>query len=249
YQLPVINPRVVPVPPPRLDRGDRCAVRGGLPTGRRFRPTTAFNEQLLIKNTRGFPKSPLCSNAFVTMVYLGKSMHVSLTGYKDEIKIYQQHCGGENVCVYKGQLLEGDIFQFTSKRHQGFPFSLTFFLNGMQVDRLSCCCEYKHQRRSRLRCRHRYFRVLDVEGAFPCYRCIIAMGLDKKLSSPKTRIEYHEETHVYSWGHAMHSETSDSSVEQNSSENSVLVILPGHEASMETVEEILETEDEYRKEE
>lgn len=50
YQLPVINPCVVPVPPPRLHRGDRrvAAVRGGGPTGRRFRPTTAFNEQFLI---------------------------------------------------------------------------------------------------------------------------------------------------------------------------------------------------------
>ncbi|NXB06794.1 ERIC3 protein, partial [Cnemophilus loriae] len=251
YQLPVINPRVVPVPPPRLHRGHRCvpAVRSGLPTGRRFHPTTAFNEQLLIKNTGGFPKSPLCSNAFVTMVYLGKSKHVSLRDYKDEIKVYQQHCGGENVCVYKGELLEGDTFQFTSKRHHGFPFSLTFFLNGMQVDRLSCCCEYKHQRRSRLRGRNRYFRVLHVAGAPPCYRCIVAMGLDKKLSPPKRKIQYHEEKHVCSWGHAVHSKPRDSSVEQKSRENSVLVTLPVHEASVETVEETLETGEESSEEE
>ncbi|NXS30391.1 ERIC3 protein, partial [Pomatostomus ruficeps] len=251
YQLPVINPCVVPVPPPRLHRGDRRVptLRSGLPTGRRFRPTTAFNEQLLIKNTGGFPKSPLCSNAFVTMVYLGKSVHVCLSDYRDEIKVYQQHCGGENVCVYKGQLLEGDTFQFVSKRHHGFPFSLTFFLNGMQVDRLSCCCEYKHQRRSRLRGRHRYFRVLSVEGASPCYRCIIAMDLDNKLSPPKRKTEYHEKEHVCSWGYAVHSEPSNSSAEQKSRKNSVLVILPGHEASVETVEKTLETEEEYRKEE
>ncbi|XP_068879800.1 glutamate-rich protein 3 isoform X4 [Aphelocoma coerulescens] len=248
YQLPVINPCVVPVPPPRLHRGDRraAAVRAG---GRRFRPTTAFNEQLLINNTRGFPKSPLCSNAFVTMVYLGRSKNVCLSYYKEEIKVYQQHCGSENICVYKGKLLEGDTFQFTSKRHQGFPFSLTFFLNGIQVDRLSCCCEYKHQRRSRLRGRHRYFRVLNVEGAFPCYRCIIAMGLDKKLSTPKRKTEYHEERHVCSWEHTVHSEPSNSSVEQKSSKNSELVILPGHEASVETVDETLETGEEYRREE
>lgn len=43
------------------------------------------------------------------MIYLGKSVHLShdLFDYRDEIKIYQQHCGGENVCVYKGKLLEG----------------------------------------------------------------------------------------------------------------------------------------------
>ncbi|NXH27092.1 ERIC3 protein, partial [Myiagra hebetior] len=251
YQLPVLRPGVVPAPPPRPHRGGRrgAALRGGGPTGRRFRPTTAFNEQLLINNTRGFPKSPLCSNALVTMIYLGKSKNVCLSYYKEEVRVYQQHCGSENICVYKGKLLEGDIFQFTSKRHQGFPFSLTFFLNGMQIDRLSCCCEYKHQRRPRLRGRHRYFRVLDVEGAFPCYRCIIAMGLDKKLSTPKRKIEYHEEKHVCSWEFAVHSEPSNSSVEQKSSKNSELVILPCHEASVETVEETLETGEEYRREE
>ncbi|NWI40609.1 ERIC3 protein, partial [Picathartes gymnocephalus] len=145
YQLPVISRRVVPLPRPPMHTGDRCipAARSGLPPGRRFHPTTAFNEQVLIRNTKGFPKSPLCSNAFVTMVYVGKSKHVSLYDYKDEIKVYQQHCGGENLCVFKGELFEGDTFQFTSKRYHGFPFSLTFYLNGMQVERLSSCCEYK----------------------------------------------------------------------------------------------------------
>ncbi|NXH83741.1 ERIC3 protein, partial [Edolisoma coerulescens] len=249
YQLPVLSPCVVPVPPPRPHGGDRrvAAVRAGLPAGRRFRPTTAFNEQVLINNTRGFPKSPLCSNALVTMVYLGKSKNVCLSYYKEEISVYQQHCGRENICVYKGKVLEGDTFQFTSKRHQGFPFSLTFFLNGMQIDRLSCCCEYKQCRCSRLRRRHRYFRVLSVEGAFPCYRCIIAMGLDKKLSPPKRKTEYHEEKHVCSWEHTVHCEPTNSSVEQKSSKTSELVILPGHETSVET-EETLETR-EYRREE
>lgn len=60
----------------------------------------------LLQNTRGFPKSPLCSNALVTMIYLGRSKHVSLE-YKDEIKVYQQYCGTENICVYRGELMEG----------------------------------------------------------------------------------------------------------------------------------------------
>ncbi|NXA03916.1 ERIC3 protein, partial [Sapayoa aenigma] len=255
YQLPVINPCVVPVPPPRVHRGDRGVPAGGsrLPKGRRFRPTTASNdtEQLLTKNSGGFPKSPLRSDATVTMAYLGKSVHLSYddADYRDEIKVYQQHCGGENLCVYKGKLLEGETFQFISKRHYGFPFSLTFFINGMQVDRLSCCCEYKHQRRPWLRGRHRYFRFLNVEGASPCYRCIIAMGLDKKLSPPKRKMEYCVEKHVTSWGYAVHNEPCNSSVEQKSVKNSTLVILPGHEASVETVEEKLESGEEYRGEE
>ncbi|XP_052656583.1 LOW QUALITY PROTEIN: glutamate-rich protein 3 [Harpia harpyja] len=256
YQLPVINNYVIPVPPPPLLKGDKSitAGRNGVHRGRRYHPTTAPNdvEQLLTKNSGGFPKPSLRSNAFVTMVFLGKSVRLSHddADYRDEIKVYQQHCGGENLCVYKGKLLEGETFQFVSKRHRGFPFSLTFFLNGMQVDRLSCCCEYKHQKRSRLGGRHGYFRFLNVEGASPCYRCIIAMGLDKKPSPPKRKIEEdHEEKHVGSWGDGVRSEPSKSSVEQKPRKDSVLVILPGHEASVEAVEDKVETGQEYRREE
>lgn len=69
--------------------------------------TEGISVNFLLQNTRGFPKSPLCSNAFVTMIYLGKSKNVCLSYYKEEIKVYQQHCGSENICVYKGKLLEG----------------------------------------------------------------------------------------------------------------------------------------------
>ncbi|KFP13753.1 Uncharacterized protein C1orf173, partial [Egretta garzetta] len=255
YQLPVINSYAIPVPPAPPQKGDKSvnAVRNGVPRGRRFRPTTAPNglEQLLPKNSGGFPKPSLRSNAFVTMVFLGKSVHLSHddTDYRDEIKVYQQHCGGENLCVYKGKLLEGETFRFISKRHHGFPFSLTFFLNGIQVDRLSCCCEYKHQKRSRLGGRHGCFGFLNVEGASPCYRCIIAMGLDKKPSPPKRKMENHEEKHVGSQRDEVHSEPSKSSVEQKSRKDSVLVILPGHGVSVETTEDKMETGQEYRKEE
>ncbi|KFQ31357.1 Uncharacterized protein C1orf173, partial [Merops nubicus] len=256
YQLPVIHSAAVPVPPPPLQKGDRsvAAARGGMPRGRRFRPTTAPSdtEQPLAKNSGGFPKPSLRSNVFVTMVFLGKSVHLSHddTDYRDEIKVYQQHCGGENLCVYKGKLLEGETFQFVSKRHHGFPFSLTFFLNGIQVDRLSCCCEYKHQKRSRLGSRHRYFAFLAVEGASPCYRCIIAMSLDKKPSPPKRKVqEDHEEKHVGPCGDGVRSEPRGSSVEQKSSKGSVLIILPSHEASVEHIEDKMETGQEYRKEE
>eukprot|EP00075_Anas_platyrhynchos_P030270 XP_027319523.1 glutamate-rich protein 3 isoform X2 [Anas platyrhynchos] len=256
YRLPVINNYVMPVPPPPLQKGDKSvkATRNGMPRGRRFRPPHTPNglEQLLTKNSGGLPKPSLRSNASITMIFLGKSVHLSHddADYKDEVKVCQQHCGGENLCVYKGKLLEGETFQFVSKRHHGFPFSLTFFLNGMQVDRLSSCCEYKHQKRSRLGGRHGYFGFLNVEGASPCYRCIIAMGLDKKPSPPKRKIEKdYEEKQVGSWKGGAHSEPSDSSVEQKSSKDLVLVILPGHEASMETIEEKMETGQEHRGEE
>ncbi|NXT28695.1 ERIC3 protein, partial [Syrrhaptes paradoxus] len=260
YQLPIITSYVMPVPPPPLQKGEKSvnAMRNGMPRGRRFRSTTAPNgaEQLLLfvyfllQNSGGFPRPSLRSNALVTMVFLGKSVHLSHddADYRDEIKVYQQHCGGENLCVYKGRLLEGETFQFVSKRHRGFPFSLTFFLNGIQVDRLSCCCEYKHQKRSRLGGRHRYFGFLSVEGASPCYRCIIAMGLDKRPSPPKRRVD-REEQPVGSRRDGAPSEPRKGGAERKSSKDPVVVILPGHETSVETVEDKRETGQEDRGEE
>lgn len=42
------------------------------------------------------------------MIYLGKTVHLCYDDpdFRDEIKVYQQHCGGENLCVYRGKLLE-----------------------------------------------------------------------------------------------------------------------------------------------
>uniref|UniRef100_A0A673U9Z4 Glutamate rich 3 n=1 Tax=Suricata suricatta TaxID=37032 RepID=A0A673U9Z4_SURSU len=142
-------------------------------------------------DSRKVHRTPLHSNAAITMIYLGKNVRLSHDhpDFRDEIKVYQQHCGGENLCVYKGKLLEKETFQFISKRHHGFPFSLTFFLNGMQVNRLSSCCEYKHRKGSRLGGKRGYFGFVCVERSSPCYKCIIAMGLDKNPTAPKLRKE------------------------------------------------------------
>ncbi|XP_066481153.1 glutamate-rich protein 3 isoform X2 [Tiliqua scincoides] len=192
YRLPIINNYVIPVPPPPPKNDKNTNMKFGTSRGRRFRPTTAPNglDQLLVKDTGKFYKPQIHSNAYVSMIYLGKSVHLShdLFDYRDEIKIYQQHCGGENVCVYKGKLLEGETFQFISRRHHGFPFSLTFYLNGIQVDRLSSCCEYKHRKGTRLGGKHGHFGFVNVERSSPCYRCIIAMGLDKQPSPPKRKV-------------------------------------------------------------
>lgn len=63
-----------------------------------------------------------------------------------------------------------ETFQFISRRHRGFPFSLTFFLSGLQVERLSSCCEFKHRKGPRLGGRHGHFGFRSVEGASPCYK-------------------------------------------------------------------------------
>ncbi|XP_012998556.2 glutamate-rich protein 3 isoform X1 [Cavia porcellus] len=193
YQLPNMNSCLIPFPPPTPPPNRKVQRESKSETwkGRRFRPTTATNglEPLFTRDSGRIYKTSLHSNAAITMIYLGKNVHLSYDDpyFRDEIKVYQQHCGGENLCVYKGKLLEKETFQFISKRHYGFPFSLTFFVNGMQVNRLSSCCEYKHRKGSRLGGRRSYFGFVSVEKASPCYKCIIAMGLDKKPSLLKPR--------------------------------------------------------------
>ncbi|XP_061486627.1 glutamate-rich protein 3 [Rhineura floridana] len=197
YRLPIINNYVMPIPPPPKSEKNINTMKSGTLRGRRFHPTTAPNglEQLLMRDTGKFYKPQVQSNAYVTMIYLGKTVHLSydLLDYREEIKIYQQHCGGENLCVYRGKLLEGENFQFISKRHYGFPFSLTFYINGIQVDRLSSCCEYKHRKGTRLGGKHGHFGFVNVERSAPCYRCIISMGLDKKPSPPKKKMTDEDE--------------------------------------------------------
>ncbi|KAK5907518.1 hypothetical protein CesoFtcFv8_005360 [Champsocephalus esox] len=192
YCLPVINNFVTPVPPStkRRERGVKVTPSGTL-RGRRLRPTTASSGVDAYEDPPMLRSSVLQSRVRVNMIYFGKTVHLShdLTDMRDEVKVFQQHCGGENLCVYKGKLREGETFQFISRRHQGFPFSLTFFLNGLQVERLSSCCEFKHRKGSRLGGRHGHFGFCGVEGASPCYRCIIAMGLDKKPTPPPKRVK------------------------------------------------------------
>ncbi|XP_072537301.1 glutamate-rich protein 3 [Salminus brasiliensis] len=184
YRLPVINNFVTPVPPLTKKREKGPKANGTL-WGRRLRPTTAPSAADSQEGT--VQRVSAQSTVFVKMIYFGKSVHLShdLMDLRDEVKVFQQHCGGENLCVYKGRVKEGETFQFVSRRHRGFPFSLTFFLNGLQVERLSSCCEFKHRKGSRLGGRHGHFGFTGVEGASPCYRCIIAMGLDKKPTPPK----------------------------------------------------------------
>ncbi|CAL1593808.1 unnamed protein product [Knipowitschia caucasica] len=192
YCLPVINNFVTPVPPSTKRR--ECPVKlstSSTHRGRRLRPRTSSCAADATKDGPVMRSSVLQSRVCVNMVYLGKAVHLShdLLDMRDDVRVFQQHCGGENLCVYKGRLREGESFQFISRRHRGFPFSLTFFLNGLQVERLSSCCEFKHRKSSRIGGRHGHFAFSGVEAASPCYKCIIAMGLDKKPVPPPRRVK------------------------------------------------------------
>uniref|UniRef100_A0AAV2MR58 DUF4590 domain-containing protein n=1 Tax=Knipowitschia caucasica TaxID=637954 RepID=A0AAV2MR58_KNICA len=110
------------------------------------------------------------SNVTVSMTYLGQGRRgssIQLT--QDELKILQQVNGGENICVFKGLVTPGEQFQFTSQRHRGYPFSTTFYVNGLMVARISSCCEYRYTpgfQQGKKSC----FRLAWLAGGVPCYR-------------------------------------------------------------------------------
>ncbi|KAM8934306.1 uncharacterized protein RCH25_004756 [Pelodytes ibericus] len=122
------------------------------------------------------PRAPaLCRhpNVHITMQYIGTGFPVTneIINPKDELAMLQQICGGENICIYKGYLSPGETFQFVSKRHYGFPFSASVYINGLISARISACCEYRYHvgfQQGRRGC----FRIIHLAGGRPCYRCI-----------------------------------------------------------------------------
>ncbi|XP_074690596.1 glutamate rich 3-like isoform X1 [Strix aluco] len=107
---PIINTGLTPAPPPPQQRGGN-PVRGGVTRGRQLRPITVptDTEQPPRKNSGVVFRPPVRSGACVTMAFVGKNLRLSGKDAdgRSEIRVYQQHCGGENLCVYKGSLLEG----------------------------------------------------------------------------------------------------------------------------------------------
>ncbi|XP_026708474.1 glutamate-rich protein 3-like [Athene cunicularia] len=183
----IINTGLIPTPPPPQQKSGKT-VRTGVTRGRQLRPITVpSGAEVPPRMNSGVAfRSLVRSGPCITMAFLGRNLHLfgKDADNRSEIRVYQQHCGGENLCVYKGNLLEGETFQFISRRHKGFPFSLTFILNGLPVDRLSCCCEYRHRRPSTVGGRHGYFRFVSVEGASPCYRYGDKCALLARTSQP-----------------------------------------------------------------
>ena len=61
-----------------------------------------------------------------------------------------------------------DEFRFTSRRCEGFPFSLTIYVNRQCHVRLSTCCESKRTIGGRLG--QGFFQLLHIQGNHPCIR-------------------------------------------------------------------------------
>ena len=190
-----VSPYVVPV----LDPASRDALEKIKPTTkkrRKFkkRPATAPASSRKSKEASLTPRSnkhslelhrrepPMIyrkqprSLCLITFKYLGQIVHLDREQEdpRDEIMVDQQHCGGGNLCVYRGKMLPGNNFTIISQRHRGYPFSLTFYLNGIIVERLSACCEYKHKKGSKLGAKSSHFGFVKIEGVHPCYKCLVA---------------------------------------------------------------------------
>ncbi|XP_061406373.1 glutamate-rich protein 3-like isoform X2 [Lethenteron reissneri] len=138
---------------------------------------------------RGGGAATATATVEVSMVYLGKRGRPSREQVLgDEVRVMQQHCGGESLCVFHGRLKRGEAFRFRSRRLGGFPFSLSLYVDGLLIGRLSWCCEFRHRQGGRLSGgRLSHFSLTGVQGAAPCYRCIIAQGLDIQPFPPAKR--------------------------------------------------------------
>ncbi|UJR16504.1 hypothetical protein I4U23_003406 [Adineta vaga] len=115
------------------------------------------------------------SSCRITMIYYGSHTKLeydrSLFESTDEIMVMQQHCGGENLIVYKGNHKRGDEFSFNSHRHSDYPLGLSLYVKGLIDSRISTCCEYKHRNGVRLGGERGHFAVVSVQGSKPCLKC------------------------------------------------------------------------------
>ncbi|XP_062399855.1 glutamate-rich protein 3 [Sardina pilchardus] len=120
----------------------------------------------------------------VTMMYMGQGLNKTS---QEEVKVLQQVCGGENLCVFKGSVQPGEQFQFRSQRHVGFPFSATFYVNGIMSGRISSCCEYRYTpgaHQGKKSC----FRLTRLAGGKPCYRCVNARYVTTPQPLPQNNV-------------------------------------------------------------
>ncbi len=123
------------------------------------------------------------------MIYYGppKNIDRKNTWYQpngDEIVVMQQHCGGENLIVFRGLVRPNgkfkfkfillfnynysETFTFDSRRHPDYPFALAIYINGLIDSRISVCCEYKHKHNVRLGSKYGLFGIYDVQKSQPC---------------------------------------------------------------------------------
>ncbi|PAA76102.1 hypothetical protein BOX15_Mlig011659g1, partial [Macrostomum lignano] len=110
----------------------------------------------------------------VTLHYYGPALKIPHDGPGhdgQEVTVMQQHSGGNTLRVFYGLVKPGEDFTFVSRRHRGYPFSLSLYIDGVMDSRVSACCEYKHRTGVRLGSKTGHFGFVSVSEAAPCYRC------------------------------------------------------------------------------
>ncbi len=88
---------------------------------------------------------------------------IHFRGYLSVYEVFALSAAAGNVRV-----LLSDVFQFTSRRVDGYPFSLTIYVNRQLHVRLSACCEAKRAVGARLG--QGFFQLVEVKGAVPCIK-------------------------------------------------------------------------------
>ena len=148
----------------RRPRRTQSAYR--YPTERKISQKTA-TKLFPAHNLATLKQEKLSSQCWIKMKFLGTGGAGPIM--KHHVSIEQQPFGGNTKTVFSGDLSKDDEFEFISRRHLDFPFSLTIYVDNKVDCRVSVCCEYKHSLKAKIGAGT--FQVLSVEGEGACFRC------------------------------------------------------------------------------
>lgn len=158
-----INPRPPSVPRPINSANLRIRRT------RTVRPNTAPGGFIVPEASK---QDKVHANIKMKFCFLGGGISIERScSLQQQIEVYQQHCGGNTLCLFKGYLKPKDEFVIISRRHHGMPLGLTLFVDGMIYCRLSSCCEYKHKPGHMIGGRSGQFRLIMIEGGRQCSKC------------------------------------------------------------------------------
>ena len=89
--------------------------------------------------------------------------------------------------LFSSSFFPSGMILFTSRRHRDCPFGISLYTDGMIDTRLSTCCEYRHKTGRMLGCRSGHFKLVNVSGGKPCYKCQIAEEEESKWKHREAR--------------------------------------------------------------